>query len=292
MSSITELLTRCRFPARGSHVSCGLSGGPDSSALVALAVTAGLHVTAWHVNHKLRPSADDDETVASGVASRLGADFKVRTVFLESGPHLEERARIARYAALPDDVMVGHTADDRAETVLFNIGRGGGLAGAATQFKFISRPLLGLRREETHAVCAQLDLEVVSDPMNTDETFSRVAIRTQVIPALARALGRDPVPLINRHADLASEAYDALKELAKQIDPASTAELLAVPKAVASEALRSWISTSTASNLGAVSAASIDRVLAVAAGRWVATEVTGGYRVSRRSGRLCISGIA
>ena len=185
--------------------------------------------------------------------------------------------------------MVGHTADDRAETVLFNIGRGGGLAGASARFKLkgVSRPLLELRRWETHAVCSQMGLPVVSDPMNDDETFARVAIRKRVLPALAKALNRDPVPLLNRHADLVSEGYDVVANLAENIDPTSTADLLSAPRSVASEALRIWIGASTDST-GAVSAASIDRVLEVAEGRYIATEITGGFRVSRRSGRLRI----
>ena len=260
---------------------------PIPAPLVALAVRAGLNVTAWHVNHGLRPSADDDEAASRSIAALLGADFEARAVTVESGSNLEARARAARYSVLPDDVMVGHTADDRAETVLFNISRGGGLAGASARFGRVSRPLLKLRRYETHAVCERMGLPVVSDPMNANESFARVAIRRQVIPALAKALNRDPVPLLNRHADLASEALDALTSLAESVDPTSTAELLAVPKAVASETLRKWIGASTGS-AGAVTSASVSRVLDVAAGRWVATEVTGGYRVSRRAGRLRI----
>lgn len=281
------LLARCRFPDAGSAVACGLSGGADSSALVALAAQAGLEVTAWHVNHKLRPSADEDEAAARRIASLLGAGFEARSVSVAPGSNLEARAREARYAALPDDVMVGHTADDRAETVLFNIGRGGGLAGASARFASVSRPILGLRRHETRALCARLGLPVVSDPMNADESFTRVAVRKRVMPALARALGRDPVPLINRHADLAAEAHDVLVKLAERLDPTDTAELLEAPRAVASEAIRHWISASTGT-AGAVSAASVRRVLDVAAGHCIATEVTGGHRVSRRAGRLSL----
>ena len=96
---MTSLLERCRFPAAGSHVSCGLSGGPDSSALVVLAIRAGLDVTAWHVNHGLRPSADDDEAAARAIASQLGVDFEVLSVTVELGSNLEARARAARYDA-------------------------------------------------------------------------------------------------------------------------------------------------------------------------------------------------
>ena len=285
--SIDALLARCTFPAPGTAVTCGLSAGPDSAALVALATAAGLVVTARHVDHGIRPSARDDAEAARVIAARFGAAFEAVAVDVAPGPNLEERARAARYAALPSDVLVGHTADDRAETVLFNIGRGAGLAGAAAPHAGVRRPLLGLRRRETHAVCASLDLPVVSDPMNDDLQFSRVAIRTEVLPALAGALGRDPVPLLNRHADHAAAALEVVASLAAAVDPTSAAELSAAPKAVASEALRAWIVAATGSP-SAVSSASIDRVLEVAAGSIVATEITGGHRVARRGGRLRI----
>ena len=284
---VDALLARCTFAAPGSAVACGLSGGPDSAALVALASVAGLVVTAWHVNHGMRPSACDDEEAARAIAARFGAAFETRSVEVALGPNLEERARAARYAALPAGVLVGHTADDRAETVLFNIGRGAGLAGAAAPHAGAGRPLLALRRYETHALCEQLGLPVVSDPMNDDQRFARVAIRTEVLPALARALGRDPVPMLNRHADLAASALEVVSDLASRVDATSAAEVSAAPRAVASEALRAWIIAATGSH-GAVSSASIDRVLSVAAGRIVATEITGGHRVARRAGRLRI----
>ena len=282
---VDSLLARCTFPGPGAAVACGLSGGPDSAALVALATAAGLEVTAWHVDHGLGPSAGDGAEAARAIAARLGAAFELRRVCVEPGSNLEARARDARYGALPADVLVGHTADDRAETVLFNVGRGAGLAGAAAPHAGVRRPLLGLRRFETRALCELLDLPTVRDPMNDDPAFARVAVRNEVIPALARALGRDPVPLLNRHAELASQALEVIADLAAGLDPTSAAQLAAAPRAVAAEALRTWIS-------GIVglppSAGSIDRVLDVAAGRSVATEITGGHRVARRAGLLRI----
>lgn len=284
---VEGLLERCWFPEPPAAVNCGLSGGPDSSALVALAAAAGLEVTAWHVDHGLRPDSGRDAAAARAVADRIGCRFELRTVSVEAGPNLEARARTARYAALPDDVCVGHTADDRAETVLFNIGRGAGPAGAAASHRAVSRPLLGLRRHETHALCARLGLPVVSDPMNDDPAFARVLIRNEVMPALARALGRDPVPLLNRHADLCADAHEVIAGLAAGLDAAGAAELASAPRAVASEALRSWVSAQTGS-AQAVSARSVERIMAVAAGERLATEIEGGHRVARTRGRLRI----
>ena len=237
------------------------------------------------MDHGLRPSSGSDAEAARAIATRLGAAFELRRVRVDPGPNLEARARTARYAALPDDVLVGHTADDRAETVLFNIGRGAGLAGASAPHAGVGRPLLGLRRFETHALCDQLGLATVHDPMNDDPAFARVAIRNEVMPALAGALGRDPVLLLNRHADLASQALEVIAELAAGLDPTSTAALTAAPRAVAAEALRSWVAEVVGSP---PTAAAIDRVLDVAAGCSIATEITGGHRVARTAGRLRI----
>lgn len=285
--AVAALLTRCRFPdaAPGSPLACALSGGPDSSALVALAVAAGFRVTAWHVDHGLRSDAAADEALARQVAARLGAGFEVRRVELEPGADLEARARAARYEALPHDVCTGHTADDRAETVLLNIGRGAGLAGAAAPFGRVRRPLLELRRSETRALCEQMGLPVADDPMNHDPHFARVAIRRDVIPALAAALGRDPVPLINRHAAIATDAAEVIGELASELDPTDCRALVDAPRAVATEALRLWLTEQTGS-CTPPDAASVQRVLDVAEGRVLATEIEGGHRVARTALRL------
>ena len=282
---IESLLARCDFEAAGHSAACGLSGGPDSTALVVLARSAGLEVTAWHVDHGLRPNSADDADAARALATTLGVAFELRRVRVAAGPNLEARARDARYSALPADVLVGHTADDRAETVLFNIGRGAGLAGAAARFAGVGRPLIRLRRAETRALCQQLRLPTVHDPMNDDKSLARVAIRKEVMPALAAALGRDPVPLLNRHGDLAADALEVVSSLAAALDPTDAAELTAAPRAVAAEALRAWLAESCGT-ASVPSAASIARVLGVAAGRSVATEITGGHRVARSGGRL------
>jgi tRNA(Ile)-lysidine synthase len=290
---VGELLGRCSFPDTPDQEStsapmplaCALSGGPDSSALTALAVAAGFEVTAWHVNHGIRADSDADEEVARSVARDLDARFEVRRVVIAPGSNLEERAREARYQALPADVCTGHTADDRAETVLLNIGRGGGLAGASTRFDRVRRPLLELRRAETVALCRQMGLVVADDAMNRDTRYARAAVRHNVIPALAEALGRDPVPLLNRHARLAGDAAEVVAELAREIDPTAARALCAAPRAVASEAVRRWIMSESGSRTPP-DAASVDRVLDVAAGRHVATEIEGGHRVARSANRL------
>lgn len=277
------LLDRCDFPT--GPLTLGVSGGPDSVAMALLAEEAGLDFVIWHVHHGLRPGADDDAETVGKLAATLGRRCELRTVDVAPGPGLEARARTARYRALPDDVCVAHTADDRAETVLFNLLRGAGPAGVAAPFDRVHRPLLGLRRHETRALCEAAGVEVVDDPMNDDEAFTRVALRNRVLPVIGEVLGRDPVPLLTRHADLTADALAVVRAAAAAVDPTDTVALRTVPRAVAAEALRRWLMAETGS-ASAVDAASIERVLSVVDGTHVATEVTGGHRVARTAGRL------
>ncbi len=279
-----ELLARCDF-GEDDELALAVSGGADSTAMALLAADAGWRFTIWHVDHGIRDTGAAEAEVVEKLASSLGAQFELRCLNLSDGPDLEARAREARYAALPPDVCVAHTADDRAETVLLNLLRGAGLAGVATPFSRVRRPIIGLRRAETYALCASAGVSVIDDPMNEDPRFARVVVRTQLMPLAADALGRDPVPLLNRHADLVADALTVIQDAALALDPTDTAALRESPKAVASEALRQWLMTET-NSATAVDAASIDRVMAVVDGTHRATEVEGGYRVARTANRL------
>ena len=93
--AIDALLPRCRFPAAGSDVTCAVSGGADSLALLALAVAAGTRVTAVHVDHGLRAGGDDEAHVVADAAARFGAAFRAVRVEVAPGPNLEARARAA-----------------------------------------------------------------------------------------------------------------------------------------------------------------------------------------------------
>src|SRR5438105_1748979 len=112
VTSSNDLLPRCTFPPAGSDVACAVSGGADSLALLVLAVAAGCRATAVHVDHGLRAGSAADADVVRDAARRLGAGFRAERVDVGAGPNLEARARVARYAVLPPDVLTGHTADD------------------------------------------------------------------------------------------------------------------------------------------------------------------------------------
>ena len=279
-----DLLARCTFPSPGTTVDCAVSGGPDSLALLVLAVEAGLMVTAWHVDHGLRPGSDAEGERVAVVADSLGAAAVSVTAMVGDGPNLEARAREARLDALPDGVLTGHTADDQAETVLLNLLRGSGIHGSAGIGDPGRRPLLGLRRSETRAFCVACGLEPLDDPMNVDPRFVRNRIRNEVLPLLAEVSDRDPVPLLARHAGLAGEAVVLLDALIADIDPTDARTLAMLSPELARLALRGWLT----GLLGGrpPDAAAIDRVFDVAGGLVRATEVAGGLRIERSRGRL------
>ena len=281
---VVELLERCRFPPPGTEVDCAVSGGPDSTALLVLAVEAGLVVTAWHVDHGLRSGSSAEGAMVARLAAGLGATARCMEATVDDGPNLEARARDARRAVLPPGVLTGHTADDQAETVLVNLLRGAGVPGAAGIGSPERRPLLALRRRETRALCEDLGIQPLADPMNDDPRFVRNRIRHEVLPLLADVSGRDPVPLLARHAMRAAEATHLLSGLVADVDPTDVRALAELPDDLVRLALRGWL-TRGADGLPPDSA-SVERVLDVARGRIRATEVVGGYRVVRSAGRL------
>lgn len=287
---VARLLARCSFPPAGIEVTCAVSGGADSLALLVLAAAAGCPVTAVHVDHGLRPGSDAEAGVVADAAVRVGARFRAERVAVAPGPNLEARARAARYGVLPADVLTGHTADDRAETVLLHLLRGAGPTGLAGIGRGPRRPLLDLRRADTEALCAGLGLVPVVDPSNRDPAFRRNRVRHELLPLLADISDRDPVPVLVRQADLFAGIGRLLTELAAAIDPTSAAELRAAPAPVAGEAVRAWLVAAGVGDGYPVDAGAIDRVLAVARGERVATEVVGGWRVSRSAGRVALTG--
>jgi tRNA(Ile)-lysidine synthase len=285
---VAALLERCSFPPAGTAVSCAVSGGADSLALLVLAVAAGCRVTAIHIDHGLRAGSAGEADVVAAASARFGAEFRAARVELATGPNLEARARAARYAALPADALLGHTADDQAETILINLLRGAGVGGLTGMRRDGRRPLLDLRRNETRALCAALDLAPVDDPMNSDPSFTRVRVRHEVLPLLADIAARDLVPLLCRQGALAADAVDALDALTESLDAADARALAGAPVALARWAARRWLRAQTG-NDHPPSAAAIDRVLAVARGDSVATEIEGGWRVARSHNRLHVS---
>ncbi len=285
MDTTRALLDRCDFPPAGTPVTLGVSGGADSAALVVLAVAAGCRATVVHVDHGLRDGSAAEASVVAGLAGRFGCAFRSVPVALADGPNLEARARAARYDALGPDALVGHTLDDRVETILLHLLRGTGADGfAALRPGDPRRPMLRLRRAETVALCRELDIEVVEDPSNVSPRFTRNRVRNELVPLLDDISGRDTAVLVARTADLIAADGALLDELAADIDPTDAEALRVAARPLSSRAVRRWLGD--VHDGYAPDAAEIDRVLDVAAGGARATELVGGARLQRTNRRL------
>jgi len=218
--------------ATGDLVLVALSGGADSLALAAAtafeAPRAGTTAGAVVVDHGLQPGSAEVAEAAAARASALGlAPVVVRRVAVgaEGGP--EAAAREARYAALTAVaaetgaavVLLGHTLDDQAETVLLGLARGSGptsLQGMDAVSGRWRRPLLAVRRETTRASCADLGLEPWDDPHNDDPAYARVRVRTTVLPVLERELGPGVAEALVRTAAQLREDSEALDHFAEE----------------------------------------------------------------------------
>jgi len=217
----------------GSTVVVALSGGADSLALAAAtafeAPKLGLRAGALTVDHGLQEGSDAVARRAAGHAAALGLDALVVTIDVsgEGGP--EAAAREARYRVLKDGaadagaaaVLLGHTLDDQAETVLLGLARGSGAASLQGMapvrededgVKWL-RPLLGVRRETTRAFCAASDLELWDDPHNVDDRFTRVRVRERVLPVLEAELGPGIAEALARTAEQLREDAEAFDEI-------------------------------------------------------------------------------
>lgn len=289
---LDRLVECCTFrDVEGPELVCGVSGGPDSAALLVLAcrfaqrgATGATTVTAVHVDHGLRADGVAEADHVSALCARLGTELRVVRLAVAPGANLQARAREARHAALGPDALLGHTADDQAETVLLQLLRGGALDALAAM-RADRRPLLGLRRTETERVCELVGYEPIRDPSNADPRFWRSRVRAELIPLLCDIAGRDVVPLLARGSGLAAADADLLDVLAAEIDPTSASELRTAPVALARRAVRAWLRTDHPPD-----ASTVERVLEVARHTHRATEVGGGRRVTRSAGRLRLDG--
>lgn len=259
-------------------------------ALLALAVATHEQVTAIHVDHGLRAGSSSEANIVRQAAHQIGADFEALSVTVSAGPNLEARARQARYEALPDQVLTGHTADDQAETIILNLLRGAGLDGlvgiraTGGPSRQVGHPLLDIRRADTEAVCHLLGWTPVMDPSNNDRSLLRNRVRHEILPQLNAAAQRDMTPILGRQAGLLADELTIIEELAATIDPTDAKALAAAPVALARRAIRNWLSHTHPPD-----AASVERVLAVARGEVLACQLPGGSRISRTNQRISIT---
>lgn len=240
-----------------AHSWCvALSGGPDSLALIAAAVQT-LPTTALIVDHGLQPGSDAVARTARQQALVLGCvAAQVLPVQVGSTGGPEAAARAARYAVLDvaregAPVLLGHTLDDQAETVLLGLGRGSGprsIAGMRPADPPWYRPLLGVRRATTGAACAELGVTPWDDPHNHDHRFTRVRLRDEVLPLLDDVLGGGVPAALARTATALREDTDALDAMAGEAlvaaESAGTLDVAAIaglPTALRRRVIRAWL---------------------------------------------------
>ncbi|CAM3057989.1 tRNA lysidine(34) synthetase TilS [Prescottella defluvii] len=291
-------------PAGGVVVA--LSGGADSLALAAAAVAEAPAVRALVVDHRLQDGSGAVAAAAAARALTLGcAGADVVAVDVTGPGGLEAAARTARYAALDAGrhgrpVLLGHTLDDQAETVLLGLARGSGgrsIRGMAEYDAPWGRPLLGVRRATTRTACAELGLAPYEDPHNSDPGFTRVRLRTEVLPLLEDVLGGGVAPALARTAEHLREDGEVLDTLSRQAfatardgDDLLVERLTDVPVAVRRRVLRSWLHDRGAKSLTDRQLRAVDELV----GRWRGQGgvAVGGGRpgvrlvASRRRGRL------
>lgn len=298
----------------GDLVLVALSGGPDSLALAAAtafeASRAGFRAGAVIVDHALQEGSADVASAAAAQAESLGlAPILVKRVAVGTGGGPEAAAREARYAALADAaaetqatvVLLGHTLDDQAETVLLGLARGSGassLHGMDARAGGYARPLLCIRRSTTEKFCHESGLTAWHDPQNDDERFTRVRVRATVLPMLERELGPGVAEALARTAAQLREDDDALNQFADELaeelaDIAeagislSVASLASNPAALRQRLIRLAVSSEFHVSLSRSQTLEVARLVT----DWSGQEALDlpGFRVRRQGGLLIFS---
>lgn len=304
--AVVQAVAAALEPAdRALLVAC--SGGADSLALAAgvahVARDAGLPWAGVVVDHGLQAGSTEVAEGARAALTGLGcADaVVVRIAVAPDGPGPEAAARDARYAALESGrsargatLLLGHTRDDQAESVLLGLARGSGarsLAGMAVRADGRVRPLLRLPRSKTVACCAELGLRPWTDPHNTDPAYARVRVRERVLPVLEAELGPGVAAALARSADLLRADADLLDDLAAEAaagavrgDGLECAGLAGLPTALRTRVLRAWLLARGARDLGADHVAAVDALVTAWHGQGPAH--LPGLRVARTDGLL------
>jgi tRNA(Ile)-lysidine synthetase, N-terminal domain len=263
LKAITLAVKRYLEKYSPKNVLIGVSGGPDSVALATavLALANRPPVYALTVDHQLRLGSADEAQNTANLMEELGAKQAwVTAVKVRGG---EGPARDARLEALEAaaqkldgnvDILLGHTMDDQAETVLLRLARGASTAALAAMKErrstlsdpevFIGRPLLNVRRADTKLFCEALGLKTVADPTNhvdgpwqgkDGNPLRRAAVRDVALPTLSQALVQDVVPALARIASQAGEDEEVLRGLV----PDGLDKIEKFPRAIRMRAYRS-----------------------------------------------------
>jgi tRNA(Ile)-lysidine synthetase-like protein len=259
----------------------GFSGGPDSLAMALLLKRLGsaipTSIELVHVNHHLRSDSSEDAVAAKALASSLELPLTIREIQgevrkLHPGVGIEEAARRERYLLLQDQcnhddvVVLGHHAQDQAETILMHLMRGAGLQGAAGMARLSSidipwwerdepasalriwRPLLAEDRNVVRTIPSLFNLLPVEDPSNASETYRRNALRLRIVPVMAD-IEPGAIDAIGRFGQIAADedrlltelASEQLAEVSDEHDGLSVDRLLALDVALQRRIVHQWL---------------------------------------------------
>jgi tRNA(Ile)-lysidine synthase len=301
--AVRQLLAGCS----DSDVAVAVSGGADSLALAAatsyVATRRGLTVHGLIVDHQLQAGSADVAAAAAKQLHGLGIDdVQVLTVTVAGRGGPEAAARTARYAALRSAgfplVLLGHTLDDQAETVLLGLGRGSGprsIAGMRDLDPPWGRPFLSVPRVTTVAACEALGLTMWDDPHNVDPAYTRVRLRREVLPLLEDVLQGGVAPALARTAAQLRDDTEALDTLSARLLPAALVEgeldvavLSAEPSALRRRVVRRWLLDSGVPELTDVHLRSVDALIGGWRGQG-AVWLPGNFAVARARGRLRVT---
>jgi tRNA(Ile)-lysidine synthase len=262
--AVTDCVTTHLGDTPTKHVLVAVSGGADSLALGWAAAFAlprlGHTVEAVIIDHQLQEGSAETAATARDTLTGFGLDTTIISVDVAKGGSIEENARTARYDALEHRakqrgavaVLLGHTKNDQAETVLLGLNRGSGPAsirGMAEKRGLWLRPFLGLTRETTQQVCLDAGFGWWEDPHNTDPRFLRPRIRHELMPLLESVLGPGVVSALTTTARLIAEDDDYLSERAREMyekiltqrGDLHVAGLLEIPAALRRRVVRIWV---------------------------------------------------
>ena len=289
------------------------SGGADSLALAFaaryVATRRDLKYAAVIIDHGLQQGSAEIAARVRDQLDRLGYhDVTITAVQVDrsAAAGLEAAAREARYRALDTEararsatLMLGHTLDDQAETVLLGLARGSGsrsLAGMASRVGHFVRPFLGIRRATTEQVCAELGLNPWQDPHNADRRFTRVRVRETVLPTLEAELGPGVAEALARTAELVRDDNELLDRLATEAsriegmggtDTLDCAALQAQPPALRRRIIRLWLLTHGLGDLSLRHISAVESLVIDWHGQ-KAIQIPGAT-VTRTAGRLRVS---
>jgi tRNA(Ile)-lysidine synthase len=324
-AAVRRFLVAHRVADKAGTVAVACSGGADSLALAAATVHCagrlGLTVHGLVVDHQLQLGSAGVARTAAQALHRLGCpNVRILPTTVAGPGGLEAAARRARYGALRDAapsgalVLLGHTLDDQAETVLLGLGRGSGprsVAGMRELDPPWGRPLLRIPRAVTAAACDALELIPWADPHNADPRFRRVRLRTEVLPLLEDVLAGGVAQALARTAEQLREDLDVLDEQAGELltaalrgpevhpDKADSGACLDVtaldvtaleraPAALRRRVLRRWLLDAGVAELTDAHLRAADDLI----GRWSgqgALRLPGAVELVRARGRLHVS---